>query len=174
MSSAWTAGFFPSWEAELIRSPFQEPTYSRFDSPQVCLHIFSPSLTQILQQERGVNAASSSLPAAGLRFHTGKNTRRSPGSPSPGENFVGFLAGMGDSAHVNSSPLFGHAGEDFGVGRSTVSLCKMLAVSYRKSPSKSTVKFPLFTFQFRKSRGNRVRTSLQWLIAIYTTDFMGI
>lgn len=139
-------GVFPSWEPKLNLFPFQNPTYGRFDSPQVCLHIFAPSFTRILQQERGVNAASSSLPAAGLGFHMGKNIREVLDSLGPGENLgIFFLAGMGDGAHVNSTSPFGHSGEDFGVGRTAVTLCRMLAASYRKSPSKSMAKFPLFT-----------------------------
>lgn len=56
-----------------------------------------------------------------------------------------FLAGMGDGAHVNSTPPFGHTGEDFGVGRTAITPCRMLAASYRKSPPKNMAKFPLFT-----------------------------
>lgn len=85
-------GGFPSWEQKLNLFPFQDPTYGRFDSPQVCLHIFSPSLTRILQQERGVNAASSSLPAAGLGFHMGKNIREALAPSVPGKIW-GFFFG---------------------------------------------------------------------------------
>lgn len=74
-----------------------------------------------------MNAAATSWPAAGLRFHMGKMARKSPGALIFGEKmFFGGGAGMGDDTSVYSMLLFGQPREDFWADRSDILPCRML------------------------------------------------